>query len=180
MATTPTARDSVAASREGRGMSAADRAIRDEKIWQRRLDGADHLQIGNEFGITQARVSQILSKAIKERRADVADRAAEWALARIERMRQQVNAVLNAEHIVISHGHIIRRNIGGEWDTESETWIGGEWEDVTDHDPILRAVDRLLKIDEREAKLLGLDSPTKVETTSYNYTVNGIDANDLK
>lgn len=161
-------------------MTAAERAIRDEKIWQRRLDGADYHQIANEFGITAARVSQILTKAIKERRADVADRAAEWALARIERMRQQVNSVLNAEHIVISHGHIIRRNIGGEWDTESETWIGGDWEDVTDHDPILRAVDRLLKIDEREAKLLGLDSPTKVETTSYNYTVNGIDANDLK
>ncbi len=161
-------------------MTAAERAVRDERMWQRRLDGAEQDVIANEFGLTQARVSQILSKMIKERRQNMADKAAEWSLSRLKRMRDQVNAVLNAEHITISHGHIIRRNIGGEWDPESETWIGGEWVDVADHDPILRAIDRLLKIEEREAKLLGLDAAIKVETTSYNYTVNGIDANDLK
>jgi hypothetical protein len=51
----------------------------------------------------------------------------------------------------------------------------------THDDPtVLAAMDRVLKVDAREASLFGLDAPVKQEVTSYAYTVNGVDPEALK
>lgn len=52
----------------------------------------------------------------------------------------------------------------------------------TEHDDptVLAAMDRLLKVDAREAALFGLDAPQQVESKQYSYQVNGVSPEDLR
>lgn len=62
---------------------------------------------------------------------------------------------------VLLRKHLVRR------------WVSdGEWEHVLDDGPVLKAVETLLKIQERRARLLGLDAAKKVEL----WAMDAIDA----
>lgn len=49
-----------------------------------------------------------------------------------------------------------------------------------DASTVLGALDRLLKIGQRRAALVGLDAPSVVEQRQYSYSVNGVDPEALK
>jgi hypothetical protein len=66
-------------------------------------------------------------------------------------MYRSVMGVLEREHVTVSHGKIV---VTPDPDT-------GEERPLIDDAPILNAVDRLLRIQERRARLLGLDAPVK-------------------
>jgi hypothetical protein len=61
--------------------------------------------------------------------------------------------VLERNHVTVSHGRIIR---------------GENEEPLLDDGPVLTAIDRLLKIQERRAKLLGLDAPARHEVVTLD------------
>lgn len=71
-------------------------------------------------------------------------------LARLDRMWQACVKVLETTHYTVSEGRLV--------------WIGpeGEARPLEDDGPVLAAIDRMLKIQDRRAKLLGLDAPVKV------------------
>jgi hypothetical protein len=69
-------------------------------------------------------------------------------LARLDALQGRTWAVMEREHVTVSHGKIIR---------------GEDGKPLRDDGPLLAAVDRLLKIAERRARLLGLDAPTRTE-----------------
>lgn len=91
----------------------------------------------------------------------------------VERARQQQLGELaeNAEHLrwlELEHLDALRRKM---WD------VLGRGDD----EPAMRAVDRLLKISERRARLLGLDSPVLVESgVTVRYAVEGVDMEALR
>jgi hypothetical protein len=61
-------------------------------------------------------------------------------------MAREVWQVLQRTHVVVSQGRVVKDDNGVP---------------IPDDAPVLAATDRLLKIQERRAKLLGLDMPTR-------------------
>lgn len=82
----------------------------------------------------------------------------EEELQRLDLLLGEAWAILKRAHVTVSHGRIIR-------DEETD-------QPLLDDGPTLQAIDRVLRIQERRAKFLGLDAPTKVEAI----TIDSLDA----
>jgi hypothetical protein len=125
---------------------------------QMRKDGKFFHEIAAELKYCSASaaaqdVQRALLLVVTEPAAEV--RALE--LMRLDELWVKAAEVLNRQHVTVSNGRIVRTETG---------------EPLLDDAPVLAAIDRLLKIQERRAKLLGLDAPTKVEVL----TIDAIDA----
>jgi hypothetical protein len=98
-------------------------------------------------------------------------------LAALDALEATAVQVLNRYHVTISGGKIVR---DGQpiIDVESGEAVIAEdaGEPLEDDGPVLAAIDRLLKISESRRKLLGLDSPVKLEATgTIRYLIEGPD-----
>lgn len=123
-------------------------ADRDYDIWQRYTNGQTQDEIANHYGIDQATVSRVLARMrddvpIEERRA-----RQRRQLADLDHMRKQALELADAAPIpAYSQGRPILMADG----TQAE-----------DHTGRVRAMDLVLKLQEREAKGLGLDAATRI------------------
>lgn len=133
-----------------RRVAAAQR--RAEAVKMRR-DGARYSEIAKKLGYTTpASAVQDVQRALS---AEIAEPAAELRAIEVQRldmMWQATIEVLRAQHVVVSNGRVVFLND----------------EPIKDHGPILAAIDRLLKIQERRARLLGLDAPKSIEVVSID------------
>ena len=151
-------------------------AERDAKAAALRSKGWSFRDLAAELGYASVgaahtAVQRALKAIVEEPAADV--RAME--LERLDAMLRAVQTVLEAEHVVVSQGRVVRRRTG-EVDDDGEPI----YEDVPDYAPVMAAVDRLLKIQERRSRLLGLDAPVKAQTaTSITYEIAGVDLEAL-
>lgn len=91
-------------------------------------------------------------------------------LADLDALKDKAREVMNRRHVVVQNGKVVRE------------WVDGEpGEALEDSGPVLAAMDRLLKISERRARLLGLDAPVKVEGgVTVNYNIVGINMEALR
>lgn len=101
-------------------------------------------------------VSRGLEQAVADNRRSV-ESYREEELQRLDALLVEAWAVLKRDHVTVSHGRVIVDEDTGE--------------KLLDDGPTLSAIDRILKIQERRAKYLGLDAPTKVEAI----TIDAID-----
>lgn len=129
-------------------------AIRRAKAIQMRLDGAHYAEIATALGYrSRGAAVQDVQRALVDLTAEPTAELRALEVGRLDDMYVAVMGVLRREHITVSHGHIVEIP-----DPDNE----GAKKPLIDDGPVLAAVDRLLKIQERRAKLLGLDAPTKV------------------
>ena len=123
-------------------------ADRDYDIWHRYIDGQTQEQIAAHYGLDQSTISLIIARMrddipIEERRA-----RQRRQLADIDQMRQEALELVEAEPIpAYSQGRPILKADG----TPAE-----------DHTGRVRAMDLAVKLQEREAKALGLDAATRI------------------
>lgn len=123
-------------------------ADRDYNIWQRYTNGETQQKIADHYGLTQQTVSEILARMrddvpIEERRA-----RQRRQLADLDHMREQALTLADADPIpAYSQGKAILMADG----TPAE-----------DHTGRVRAMDLVVKLQEREAKALGLDAATRI------------------
>lgn len=137
-------------------------AGRNGDVWQAYLNGSTQDAIGQQYGLSQSRVSLILAEVRASIPAVVIDdiRAAE--ADRISALYAETMAIMRAHHPMVS---IQRGEI-----------IPG----VEDAGPRLAAIGLALKIHERVAKTYGTDAATKVETSgNVRYEVVGVDTDKL-
>lgn len=145
---------------------------RDWAIWQAvAVDKRTHADVAAEYGLSGTRIGQIV-EAMRgnmsvRARADVrADFAAE-----LERLRAVVQEVMDLKPapVVKSEGGAI------VYVKDPET---GEY--VRDHGARLSAVAAALKVQERAAKMLGVDAPQEtVAETHVTYEIRGADPDAL-
>ena len=140
--------------RKGQFVQALGHAERDRKAVQLRSRGQAYQQISDELGYghsSNARraVKKILDGIVVEGR----DEAIKIELDGLDMMTRAVFEVLEAKHYVVSDGRIV--HLGDKDDPDRR--------ELLDDAPVLQAVDRLLKIADRRAKLLGLDAPKRIE-----------------
>jgi hypothetical protein len=140
-------------TRNGKGRFArnVDTAERDGQAARLRCEGHSYDTIAARLGYCdKAAAYRGVERAIL---ATVAEPAAELRtleLARLDDLWQQAWAVMTRTHITVSNGRVVE--------------LHGQ--PIPDSGPTLQAIGRLLRIQERRARLLGLDAPTKVETFS--------------
>lgn len=79
-------------------------------------------------------------------------------LEKLDTLERAALEVLERQHVTVSHGKIVYR-----------ATAGGQAEPLFDDAPVLQAIDRMLKIQERRAKLLGLDAPKRLEVITIDW-----------
>lgn len=131
--------------------NAAERRVQALKL---RIAGASYRVIGEQLGVSGktawedvhhalAELAELEEALTKEYRALELARLDDWTL--------DAARILKTTHPLVSGGKVLSGF------TESGKVIG-----LTDEGPKLQAIDRLLRISERRARLLGLDAPSKV------------------
>ena len=148
----------------GRYTRTPDAAGRDAEAVQLRCRGLSYRQIAADLGMSVSSVHDAVHRALAEIvREDVGQlRALE--LERLDSMEAAVWQVLERKHLTVSNGRVVYH----------------EDEPLEDDAPVLHAVDRLLRIAERRARLLGLDQPVRVDVdAALRYEIVGVEVDRL-
>lgn len=123
-------------------------------------------KVAEVMGISPVYAGRLINKGISAIfRGETKDVVA-MHLARLAEQRKAVLAVLEARNYLVNAGEVVQDYIRDPV-TQQPIEIDGQRVRVPmkDQGAVLAAVDRLLKIDESERKLLGLDKPTKIAPT---------------
>jgi hypothetical protein len=151
----------------------AEQTIRVEKAVALRAKGNTWAQIAEECGWNSAPVAaQAVGKELKLRAADAAGRVDEYRmaeLAKLDEAEKIIWEIIGKKHVYINSGQVIK--------VEDEN---GDPIDLVDDAPTMAAIDRLLKIQERRSKYIGLDAPAQHRVSlGVVHTLNGVDLDDL-
>lgn len=150
---------------------------RDNKAIAMRVRRITWQDIANTLGYASAGACQRqVNRRLAQRQKELGERSDSLIaelLAELDEMAAAAWGVLESEHVTISDGRIVR---------DVDVWeaAGGKGiaPPVVDQAPILQAIDRLTRITERKAKLLGLDKPTLVEA-GLTVTITGMSEEEM-
>lgn len=166
--------DIATRTRDGKGRYDRDptTVARDAEAAALRAKSWTYQQIADHLGITKSSAHEAVQRALADTLAEPAEALRTLELERLDGMWRAVQGVLERKHLTVSNGRVVQ--IPNE---------AGELVPVEDDAPILQAVDRLLKIQERRAKLLGLDIPVKQQIEvdgGIRYEVIGVDIEAMR
>ncbi|MEU6785914.1 helix-turn-helix domain-containing protein [Nonomuraea angiospora] len=133
--------------------------------FQLRLQGLTLAAIATELGLSTATVHRRIEAFLTDNVDPAADQLRRLELARLDDLQAKAYRVMETTHYVVDKGSVVL------WQDEP----------LVDDGPVLQAIDRLVRISERRAKLLGLDAPVKqqVEVNGLRYEIVGIDLERL-
>lgn len=151
----------------------ADRRL-EAQVIELKDEGLTFEQIGQRIGRHKSQAQRIFHRAMKNIPVSAMEEYRANQLARLALARESVMDVLGASHLIVSQGRVVElRHTREDGSSVSVP--------LKDHGPVLAAVDRLLKIDEQEAKLLNLYPDVRYTMDAIvNYTVTGIDVDKLR
>lgn len=132
----------------GRREMKAQRMVEALKLRQK---GHTYLQIARDLGFSQSLAEQYIKEALKrlsEEQAEVTEHYRALEISRLDDLYAKAYEVLEAQHYLVSAGNLVYR----------------DGEELLDDTPVLRAIDRLLRISERRARLLNLDLQSDDDT----------------
>lgn len=121
-------------------------------MYQDRLDGMTFRAIAAKHNCSIRKVQSRLNTYVPQLLEGPATVYRNAEVGKLDELEEKLWEVLDKDHLMISHGKVMK--------TEDET---GELVPVKDDAPRMAAIDRLLKVADRRAKLLGLDMPAKTE-----------------
>lgn len=136
----------VPKNRANRAQHAEQRA----EAYRLKLRGLSDRAVGERLGVSHTTVQNWTRQEADERVLPLAEELRKVQLERLGEMRQAALQVLETVHVTVQQGRIVADSFG---------------DPVPDDAPVLAAIDRLLRIEERIAKLCGLDAPLEVDAT---------------
>lgn len=142
--------DTIGRGHDGKFCETDEAAQRAGRAAHLRSRGMSYSRIAADLGYGDASAARkACQRALQAIVAEPAEELRQVELIRLDSMWVAALAVLEAKHFTVSQGKLIYNG-----------------EDLLEDDaPVLAAIDRLLKIQERRAKLLGLDAPVKTDVT---------------
>jgi hypothetical protein len=146
-----------------------------EKAVSLRARGATWDEIAAEMGWKDKRgasnrVYDYLSRLAKHSNANV-DAFRQELLEKLDVLEAACWEVLRRKHIIVQNGKVVSL-----YNSDTE-----DYDPIEDDAPVLQAVDRLLKIYERKARLTGVDmTPDNMIGVAVQYTVQGTDISDYQ
>ena len=141
---------------DSKQMTQAEFNLFTEHVCQMRRKRMTLKEIADELGVTVQRVHHAYSKAMKAVPPLQANALRQEMIDQLDRLEAKALVVLDAFHFVT--------NLRGVVTVKD---IHGAQVPLEDHGPALAAIDAVLKIQQRKAKLLGLDAPVKVAATVH-------------
>lgn len=155
-------------------------AARRARAIQLRMDGHGWQEIADTLGYsTRGAAHTDVRRALEANLKQLAlatEQLREVELLRLDEMQREVVAVLRAEHPLVSAGEVVYDR---DRDEAGEP-IPGTGSRLTDAGPKLAAIDRLLRIGQQRARLLGLEAPQLLETGGVvRYVIEGVDLTKL-
>ncbi len=150
-------------------------AERRRRCVELRIEGKQFTEIADILGYgSRGAACQDFGRALKERlaeQAEAVDQYRELELERLDALQRAAWAVLAKRHVLVQGGKVVRY-------ADDD---GAEEVPLEDDGPTLAAIDRLLKIAERRARLLGLDSPVKIDQGgTVTYVIENVDMSKLQ
>jgi hypothetical protein len=136
-----------------------DAAQRDAQALELRAAGASYRQIAGRLSISVSTAWACVERGLVRTRREPADQLRTLEAERLDRLQAQAVKALEAQHVVIQGGAVVADSQGNPY---------------VDYGPTLAAVRALLAVQERRARLFGLDAPTKVDARVM--TIDQIDA----
>lgn len=135
---------------------------RDWQMWGSYVKGFTQQQIADEHGVSQSHVSERLKLVRAQIPAEEREQVRRRHLDGISALSRELWALVEAgPHPAYSNGR--RMTMPNELDPDNPDAPGDQ---VWDHSARMAAMDRIGKLMEREAKLLGLDAPTQQEISA--------------
>ncbi|MGP3917668.1 hypothetical protein [Nonomuraea sp. 10N515B] len=131
-----------------------DTARRDAEACRLRAQNLTYRQIAAELGVDVHTAYDAVQRGLRDTLQEPADEVRRLELDRLDELAQKAREVMLATHYLVSQGRVVRLTRGGA--------------PLEDNGPALQAIDRLLRIQERRARLLGLDSPQRVSIDAQN------------
>ncbi len=143
-------------TRDGNGRFDRDPATaeRDAEACRLRIQNLTYRQIAKVLDVSVHTAYEGVQRALRDTQQEPADGVKRLELERLDELAQKVTEVMLATHYVVSQGKVVSLSRDGE--------------PLLDDAPVLQAVDRLLRIQERRARLLGLDAPQRVSVDAQN------------
>lgn len=144
--------------RPGRGESKLsprriDVALRRAEAIKLRIAGMSMKTIADRLGYcSDIAAYNDIKRALAAATTEPVEEMRQIELARLDVLWQKAMMVLARQHLSVSNGRVVH--------------LDGT--PVPDDAPVLQAIDRLLKIQERRARLLGLDAPRQVEVVTID------------
>jgi hypothetical protein len=124
---------------------------------------------------------ELYVRALKEIPANEVNEYRAEQLDLLDELMREALAIMRRDHLSVSQGRVVR--LGQPIIVDGEAVIAeGAGEPVLDDGPRLSAITELRKLLERMAKIVGSDSPVKVEqtgSTTVNYLINGVDVGKM-
>jgi hypothetical protein len=137
---------------------------RDMQMWALRIRGFSQAQIAKHFSTNTNQVTTALRRAANSITLELPEHVIKLELERLDYLLTKALDVLEAEHHAFNHGKVMYNLTTGQ--------------PYIDSGPTLAAIDKCLKIQERRAKLLGLDKDpnnSQTEDTIESELQNMID-----
>lgn len=134
-------------------------AIRAE-AYRMSLRGATNVAIGEHFGVSRETIRLLLKEYIAELTVPLAEDMRKIENDKLDRLEALGWKILEDNHVAFQHGKVVVMK-------DPET---GQEKPIEDVEPILKGMDRLLKVSDRRAKLWGIDTPVKQESTVTHTT----------
>lgn len=131
-------------------------------------DNPNYCEIARIMGISHTYVKKLYKAALKDIIVDNVDDFRKLEMARLDKLHVKAMQVLEAFHPLVNSGVVVRDNLEDADGNPLVDETTGELKTyrLQDQGPLLAAIDRVLKVSERRARLLGLDTPTKVALTN--------------
>lgn len=142
-----------------------DIAFTDAIAAERRAEGWTLQEIADELGYAhRTGARDAINRAVRAVVRGPAEKLIELEAARLDSLYEEALAVLERDHITVSHGKVIRDDDGNV---------------LLDDGPKLAAIDRLVKIRESYRRLYGLDRPVKVQATVTEVTQQDLELQEM-
>jgi hypothetical protein len=170
----------------------AQRAEKQVRAFELKLEGYSLRAISAAMkaegytGIASAEsVRKLIELEAKQRVSPLAEQLRTQETERLEGMTRAALEVLGRDHVVVSQGRIVRQGEPQvDYDDEGNPIAvinEAAGAPVFDDGPKLKAIETLLRVRERMAKLHGLDAPEQVNgNLAVKYTVEGVDMSKLQ
>jgi hypothetical protein len=140
--------DQQARNSQGKFVRTPQTARRDAEAAELRAQGLSSREIAEQLGFAdKGEAHHAVQRALLAIVKEPAEKLRTLELARLDAMYEAAMGVLERRHVTVSNGKII--------------YLGDE--PLEDDAPVLAAIDRLLKVQERRARLLGLDAPKQLD-----------------
>jgi hypothetical protein len=128
-------------------------AEREARALALRRDGHTYAEIGQVLGVNRQMATRIVQRGLARVVREPAEQVRAIELLALDHLQVQALAVLHRRHFFVQGGEVVKR-------ANPET---GEEEELADDGPVLAAIGCVLRVQERRAKLRGLDAPTRLD-----------------